>query len=94
MFRRVLSILLCGCLLAGSLPVTGFAAEEQVVETTNKNTGGYLDNTPEPLEDNADTFNTAENVDSVDQENGQNAEITEADSGQFTSDTGFCCCLQ
>lgn len=34
MFRRALSILLCGCLLAGSLPVTGFAAEEQIVETT------------------------------------------------------------
>lgn len=34
MVRRVLSILLCGCLLAGSLPVTGLAAEEQAAEAT------------------------------------------------------------
>ncbi len=44
MVRRVLSILLCGCLLATSLPVTGIAAEEQAVsameETVNDAGGG------------------------------------------------------
>ena len=44
MVRRVLSILLCGCLLATSLPVTGIAAEEQAVsameETVNDGGGG------------------------------------------------------
>ena len=47
MVRRVLSILLCGCLLATSLPVTGIAAEEQAVsameETVNDAGGGYND---------------------------------------------------
>ncbi|MBD5470965.1 MAG: hypothetical protein HDR19_07610 [Lachnospiraceae bacterium] len=78
MFRRVLSILLCGCLLAGSLPVTGVAAEEQAIETTQvtaENAGRDDNNTSTQLENDADAFDTAENVDSVDRENGQNAEI-------------------
>lgn len=43
MIRRALSILLCGCLLAGSLPVTGIAAEEQTMEAaeaTTEDAGG------------------------------------------------------
>lgn len=54
MVRRVLSILLCGCLLATSLPVTGIAAEEQAVyameETVNDAGGGYND-TPAQIEE-------------------------------------------
>lgn len=42
MVRRVLSILLCGCLLAGSLSVNGLAAEEQTVETAADNAGGGI----------------------------------------------------
>ena len=83
MFRRALSILLCGCLLAGSLPVTGLAAEATVVDAGE----GYSNNTPESLEDNADSLNTAENVDSADQENGQNAETAETVTKDKTNET-------
>lgn len=78
MVRRVLSILLCGCLLAGSLPVTGLAAEEQAAEATEVTAeyagGGYSKDLPIQQDEDARTSDMTTDERPADQENSQTTE--------------------
>lgn len=82
MVRRVLSILLCGCLLATSLPVTGIAAEEQAVnameETVNNAGGGYND-TPAQIEEETGRSDITETETAERQETVQETKTAEGE---------------
>ena len=82
MVRRVLSVLLCGCLLATSLPVTGIAAEEQAVsameETVNDAGGGYNDS-PAQIEEETGRSDITETETAERQETVQETNSAEGD---------------
>lgn len=82
MVRRVLSILLCGCLLATSLPMTGIAAEEQAVsameETINDAGGGYNDS-PAQIEEETGRSDITETETAERQETVQETKTAEGE---------------
>ena len=82
MVRRVLSVLLCGCLLATSLPVTGIAAEEQAVsameETVNDAGGGYNDS-PAQIEEETGRSDITETETAERQETVQETKTAEGE---------------
>ncbi len=82
MVRRVLSVLLCGCLLATSLPVTGIAAEEQAVsameETINDAGGGYNDS-PAQIEEETGRSDITETETAERQETVQETKTAEGE---------------